>query len=135
MSIKEDRRKQGEWLKFWKYVLSTVEASLTQTWYFNTIVNTNTCPTSILLIKIYLKLHKNTPTCVGHTTIIREVYRSSLKSLLSATCSYVKNWRCGSMSCYVCWVILGERLSVRVIASAVDDGRMTETCRSVFTKF
>ena len=51
----------------------------------HSIVNTNTCTTSILLIKIYLKFHKNTPTYFGHTTIIREVYRSSLKSLLSAT--------------------------------------------------
>jgi len=34
----------------------------------------------MLLIEIYLKFHKNTPTCFGHTTIIREVYRSSLKS-------------------------------------------------------
>ena len=52
---------------------------------FHSIVNTNTCTTLMLLIKIYLKFHKNTPTCFGHTTIIREVYRSSLKSLLSTT--------------------------------------------------
>jgi len=44
----------------------------------------------MLLITIYLKFHKNTPTCFGHTTIIRGVYRSSLKSLLSTTlCMFV----------------------------------------------
>ena len=29
------------------------------------------------------------------------------------------------MSCYVCWVILEERLSVRVLVSAVDDESST----------
>jgi len=44
----------------------------------------------MLVIKIYLKFHKNTPTCFGRTTIIREVYRSSLKSLLStALCMFL----------------------------------------------
>ena len=33
----------------------------------DSIVNTNTCTTSMSLIKIYLKFHKNTPTCFGHT--------------------------------------------------------------------
>jgi len=47
------------------------------TWLVNetsvhSIVNTNTCTTSMSLIKIYLKFLKNTPTCFGHSTIIRE---------------------------------------------------------------
>ena len=37
-------------------------------------VNTNTCTTSLSLIKIYLKFLKNTPTCFGHSTIIREFF-------------------------------------------------------------
>ena len=37
------------------------------------------------LIKIYLKFLKFTPTCFGHSTIIREFLCSSLKSLLSTT--------------------------------------------------
>ena len=38
------------------------------------IVNTNTCTTSLSLIKIYLKFLKNTSTCFGHSTIIREFF-------------------------------------------------------------
>ena len=45
------------------------------------IVNTNTCTTSMSLIKIYLKFLKNPPTCFGHSTIMREFFSSSLKSL------------------------------------------------------
>ena len=37
------------------------------------------------LIKIYLKFLKNNPTCFGHSTIIRDFFSSSLKSLLSTT--------------------------------------------------
>jgi len=51
----------------------------------NTDINTNTCTTSMSLIKIYLKFLKNTPACFGHSTIIREIFSSSLKSLLSTT--------------------------------------------------
>ena len=56
-----------------------------QLYKLHTIVNTNTRTTSMSLIKIYLKFHKNTPTCFGHSTIIREFFSSSLKSLLSTT--------------------------------------------------
>ena len=38
------------------------------------IVNTNTCTTPMSLIKIYLKFLQNTPTCFGHSTIIREFF-------------------------------------------------------------
>ena len=51
----------------------------------NSIVNTNTCTTSMSLNKIYLKFLKNTPTCFAHSTIIREFFSCSLKSLLSTT--------------------------------------------------
>jgi len=37
------------------------------------------------LIKIYLKFLKNTPTCFGHSIIIREFFNSLLKSLLLTT--------------------------------------------------
>jgi len=79
----------------------------------------------ILLIKIYLKFHKK------HSYMFRSYdhHQGGLKILAKITTSLIiyntlyvpvlKNWRYGSMSCYVCWVILGEHLSVRVIASAV----------------
>ena len=51
--------------------------------YGHSIVNTNTCTISMSLIKIYLKFLKNTPTCFGHLTIIREFFSSSLKSPFS----------------------------------------------------
>ena len=51
----------------------------------HSIVNTNTCTTSMSLTKIYLKFLKDTPTCFGHSTIIREFLSSSMKSLLLTT--------------------------------------------------
>ena len=51
----------------------------------HSVVDTNTCTTSMSLTKIYLKFLKNTPTCFGHSTFIREFFSSSLKSLLSTT--------------------------------------------------
>ena len=51
----------------------------------HSIVNTNTCATSMSLVKVYFKFLKNTPTCFCHSTIIREFFSSSLKSLFSTT--------------------------------------------------
>jgi len=43
------------------------------------------------LIKIYLKFLKSTPTYFGHSTIIREFFSSSLKSLNTHNTVSIKN--------------------------------------------
>ena len=98
------------------------------------------------LIKIYLKFLKNTPTYFGHSTIIREFFSSSLKSLLSTTLLDIPILKTGDVSaCRVmCVELYLERISKSVVDKSdfseelkklPDDGRMTETCRSVFKKF
>ena len=78
------------------------------------------------LIKIYLKFLKNTPTCFGLRPLSGSYNGLPKITIIMTTagCFYAKS---GDVTaCRLYWVILEERLSVRVLASAVDDNSTSE---------
>ena len=90
------------------------------------------------LIKIYLKFLKNTPTCFGHSTI--ELYLESAchrQALSKYNSKHITRHAATSpvFNIGVSKVLLIKSDFSEELKKLPDDGRMTETCRSVFKKF